>query len=153
MINKLGQPLWVRQLCYKAAVTLPLPPADVDEDTKGEGEAGDAWRELVLLGEAGQGHRISGDGGGGAKVDQEGLRHVEEEFYGVGPWGNALFLFMYEAYLTTERRIRGRRRRGRTRLPATMVSTNQPSWPKASAGAFSVITLVRFPSLNGLNLV
>ena len=128
-----------------------MPPADVDQDTKGEGEAGDAWRELVLLGEAGQGHRISGDGGGGAKVDQEGLRHVEEELYGVGPWGNALFSFMYEAYLTTERRIMGRRRRGRTRLPATMVSTNQPSWPKASAGAFNVITLIRFPSFNGLN--
>ena len=61
--------------------------------------------------------------------------------------------FMYEGYLTTERRIRGRRRRGRTRLPATMVSTNQPSWPKASAGTFNVITLIRFPSFNGLNLV
>ena len=31
----------------------PLPPADVDQDTKGEGKAGDAWGQLVLLGEAG----------------------------------------------------------------------------------------------------
>ena len=69
-----------------------LSPADVYEDPEREGKAGDGGGELVLLGEAGQRHWEGGDGGGRAKVDQQRLRHVQEECGRVGPGDTSLVL-------------------------------------------------------------
>ena len=49
-------------------------------------------------------------------------------------------LSLNQPNLTTVARTIGRMTRGKTRFPATIVRTNQASWLKASAGAFSVTT-------------
>ena len=56
----------------------------VDQHCHGEDETRHLLVQLVLVDQALEGDRVGGDGGGGAEVDQQSLRHVGKEAERVG---------------------------------------------------------------------